>query len=307
MGTALAMSMQNVDHRLSSMSATVAGMRVILLDQTRQLDLCLHILHESELGPEPLDASSPDINRVIKAIMHMIGISAHSLLKLCEEVNLSAKDGYPIARAIIEGAVNVAYLMASDPEILRKAQRHAEFRAFRDLNRQENMGGWTMQAGYQIELPAHQLERLDSMASEFTTAKGRDKDWTELSIRQRLDAAAAVFKSTSLVSLNVAAFNIYRHASEVIHGSYYGALMIYGMNIPRSGKPNGDEFRLVFLDHQFSVLMTAIFAVAGLVECFAQYAKIPALKLEVDEIIRRLSTLPAVAESLNEQLQANAT
>ena len=143
MAGASTMSSNDVEHRLSSMLTTVAGMRELLLIQTRQIVACLHLLNEEECGSAPLPAGDPDINRVIKALMHMIGISAHSLVKLTYEVGLSAKDGYPLARAIIEGAVDIAYLMASDPEISRKAQRHAKVRAFRDLSRREDVGGWT--------------------------------------------------------------------------------------------------------------------------------------------------------------------
>ena len=294
------MSSNDIEHRLSSMLTTVVGMREILLTQTRQIDACLHLLNEDECGRAPLPAGHPEINRVIKALMHMIGISAHSLVKLTDEVGLAAKDGYPLARAIIEGAVNVAYLMASDPGISRKAQRHAEVRAFRDLSRQEDLGGWTIQVGYQGQVPTAEVQRLEAMAAEFTTAKGREKDWTDLSIRQRLDTAAVAFKSTALLSLNVSAFSIYRHASEVMHGSYYGALMIWGMTTPGPRKANIDAFRLVFVDHQFSTLMAAIFAFAGVVECFGQYAQLPTLKVGVDEMLDRLSKLPAVAETLND-------
>jgi Family of unknown function (DUF5677) len=298
------MSSNDPEHRLPAMMATIAGMREILSIQTRHIDACLHLLNEDECGRAPLPSGEPDINRVIKALMHMIGISAHSLLKLTDEVGLGAKDGYPLARAIIEGAVNIAYLMANDPEVSRKAQRHAEVRAFRDLSRQEVIGGWTINAGYRGLIPSDEVKRLEAMAAEFTTTKGREKDWTDLSVRQRLDAAALVFKSTALLSLNVSVFNIYRHASEVMHGSYYGALMIWGLTVPGPPKTERDAFRLVFVDHQFSVLTSAIFAFAGVVECFGQYSGVLNLKVGVEEVLERLSKLPAVAEALGDQTPA---
>lgn len=283
------------------MLATVAGMREILLTQTRQTDECLHLLNEDEHGRIPLPAGDPDINRVIKALVHMIGISAHSLLKLTEEVGLGAKDGYPIARAIIEGAVNIAFLMASDPEVSRKAQRHAEVRSFRDLYRRAEMGGWTFESGYEADIPATVLQSVETMAAEFTTAKGREKDWTDLNLRQRLDVAAAIFPGTALLSLNASAFNIYRNASEVMHGSYYGALLIWGITRPRSKPLDRDAFTLVFVDHQFSTLMSAIFAFAGVIECFSAYANLPHLKSGASDALNGLSILPAVAETLQRQ------
>jgi len=277
-------------------------MRELLLAQTRHIDLCLHLLNENEHGRAPLSAGEPDINVVIKALMHMIGVSAHSLIKLTEEVGLSAKDGYPLARVIIEGAINIAFLMASNPEIARKAQRHAEVRAFRDLSRKGEMGGWTFEIKYEGNIPANEILRLEAMAAEFTTAKGREKDWTDLSIRQRLDASAAAFPGTALGSLNVSAFNIYRVASEVMHGSYYGVLMIWGLTTPGIRPRDRDTFRLVFVDHQFSTLMSAIFALAGVVECFATYANVPHLNPAVSDILDKLSKLPSVAETLQQPI-----
>ena len=46
------------------MLATVAGMREILLAQTRHIDECLQLLNEDEHGRAPLLAGEPDINRL---------------------------------------------------------------------------------------------------------------------------------------------------------------------------------------------------------------------------------------------------
>jgi hypothetical protein len=295
------MSVNSTEDRLHQMLATIAGMRELLQIQARHIDECLHILNEDEHGRTQLPAGNPDINRIIKALMHMIGISAHSLVTLTDEVGLGAKDTYLIARSVCEGSINIAYLMASDPEIARKAQRHAQVRAFRDLHREQTTGGWTINLGYQGALPPTEVDRLESMAREFTSARGREKDWTDLTVRQRLDAASMAFGSTALLSLSVSFANIYRHASEVTHGSYYGALMIWGLTAPGFSRSGSSALRLVFADHQFSSLVSAIFAFAGVVECFAQYAKIQSLKVSVEDVLHRLSKLPAVADALSDK------
>jgi hypothetical protein len=53
--------------------------------------------------------------------------------------------------------------------------------------------------------------------------------------------------------------------------------------------------------------MSAIFAFAGVVECFAQYAGVPNLKVGADDVLHRLSKLPAVAETLTDQASAGET
>jgi hypothetical protein len=90
-----------------------------------------------------------------------------------------------------------------------------------------------------------------------------------------------------------------------MHGSYYGALMIWGMTNPRSKPIDRDTFRLVFVDHQFSTLSSAIFAFAGIVECFSAYASVPHLKLAVNEALVTLSELPAIRETLQPPLNGS--
>lgn len=283
------------------MTETVAGMREIVFSQTRQIDLCLHLLAQQRDGEIELPSGDPDVFRVILTMIHMVGISGHSLLKLTEEVGLGIKDAYPVARAIIEGVINVVYIMAKGRELAERAARHAEAKAYRDLKREWEAGGMKMATGWSGTLPPDETARLEAMLSEFTTASGREKDWTSDTLKQRLDAIAAVFSNSAMISLTASAFNIYRHASEVIHGSYFSAAYFWGLTMPGRGSPRSkDDFRLTLIDHEFAVLSSTIFAYAGLIECFATYVGLPALRKAVDADLDRLRALPAVAETLAE-------
>lgn len=281
------------------MADTVLGMRDILLEQTHQVDLALQLLSRHQRGEQALPSGDDEVFSVILTMIHMVGISGHSVLTLTEEIGLGVKDAYPVARSIIEGAVNVAYIMAKGREVAARATRHAEVKAYRDLKRDWEAGGMKMSTGWSGALPLEELRRLDAMLPEFTTAKGREKDWTDDSLRQRLDAIAGVFSSTALIALNASAFNIYRHASEVIHNSYFSARYFWGLTTPGRGAPKTtDEFRLTLVDHQFSILSSVIFALAGMCECLAAYAGVPELKAATEIQLDRLRELPAVAEAL---------
>lgn len=284
--------------RLPSMILTIAGMRDIVLHQTRQIDLCLDLLSRAQAGGPALPKGDPEVLRVTMTLIHMVGISGHSLLKLTDEISLGAKDAYPVARSIIEGAVNVGYLMASDPEVSKRAERHAEVNSYRDLRREWDVGGVRASVGFVGQLDPHHAQRLEAMMPEFLTARGREKDWTDLTLKQRLEATAIAFPATALLSLNVSAFNIYRHASEVIHGSYYGALLIWGTNTPGRRPRSSADLRLTLADHQFSALMSAVFAYAGMLECFSVYAGMPLFKADVDATLARIAKLPAIAEGM---------
>ena len=200
---------------------------------------------------------------------------------------------------LIESSVNISFIMARGKEAAERADRHAQVKAYRDLRREWDSGGWQMSVGYSATLPAEEVTRLDTMAVEFTSPKGREKDWTPETLKQRLDAIAAVFPRTAMISLDASAFNIYRHASEVVHGSYYSALYFWGLTSPgRSAPRSKDEFKLTLLGHQFSVLISVIFAFAGLMECFSSYVGMPGLAKGAGQALDRLKQLPAVAEAM---------
>lgn len=285
--------------RLGPMIETVSGMRDIVSVQTRLIDACLHRLQLHREGERLLPSGDDEVFAVILTMIHMVGMSGHSILALTEEVSLGVKDGYPIARGIIEGAINVAYIMAKGPETAARARRHAEVKAYRDLSREWEVGGSKMSVGWGGQLPPEEIARLDAMLPEFTTAKGREKDWTDDSLKSRLDTIATVFPNTAMISLNASAFNIYRHASEVVHSTYFGARFFWGLTLPGRPAPSTrDAFRLTLVDHQLSILSSVIFAYAGLVECFSAYVGVPELASQMDTQLNRLRQLPSIAETL---------
>ena len=99
--------------------------------------------------------------------------------------------------------------------------------------------------------------------------------------------------------LNGSAFNIYRHASEVVHGSYYSACYFWGLTMPGRPAPTSTgDLQLTLVDHQFSILLSTVFAYVGLVECFADYTNKPDLAEEARSQIGQLKAFPAIAETL---------
>ncbi|MEO3475876.1 DUF5677 domain-containing protein [Roseomonas sp. CAU 1739] len=280
------------------MTATVAGMREILQAQTRLVDACLHCLQLSRTGERPLAAGDPEVVDVVLTMAHMVGISGHSILRLTEEVSLHVRDAYPIARSIVEGVVNVLFIMAKGRDMAARAKRHAEQKAFRDLHRTWQAGETTMAVQRIVELTPGERSRLEALAAEFAWRNGREKDWTDENIAERLAAIAATFPRSSHIILSAATFNIYRHASEVVHGTYFAAMHFWGIGGGRGRPTNGDQMRLLVLDHQFAVLMSATFAFTALVECVAAYIGESGLKELAGKQLDRLRALPAVAEAL---------
>lgn len=288
--------------RLANMLVTIEGMRDVLFAQARLIDDSLHLLAKVQDAEILNIAGDKGVFDVITTMIHMVGISGNSLLTLTDQISLSVRDAFPVARSIAEGVINICYIMAIGPEAAHKAARHAEVRAFRDLKRQWEVAGMRVAVQYSGHLEASELARLELMLPEFTSKRGVEKDWTDHTLKQRLAIIAEKFPSTSMTMLNTSAFNIYRHASEVVHGSYFSALYFWGLTLPGRPRPTSrSDMRLILVDHQFSVLMSAVFAYAGLLECFAKYASVPKLAEDSRRELDRIREFPAIAEALAEQ------
>ncbi|HEY0011570.1 MAG TPA: DUF5677 domain-containing protein [Allosphingosinicella sp.] len=280
---------------LADFKITGDGMRDIIRRQISDIEKCLDLLSRRRLGEITLPQGDPAVFYVIATMIHMIGISGESVLKLTTEADLGAKDAYPITRAIIEGTVNVCYIMAKGRETAEKAMRHAEVKAYRDLKRHWDAGGVSITITSGEVLPPDEIQRLEVLAEEFTTRKGRDIDWTDDNLRQKIDAIGDVFIYQSVDPLNHAAFAIYRSSSEVIHGSYYGALFFWGLKLTNQDEPFSEHDAVQLMhEHRNNVLMAVALSYSSLLACFGDY--IGALELERAAMadLERLGSLPMV-------------
>jgi hypothetical protein len=274
-------------------------MRDILLSLTRLVDLSLGRLKAHQDSAMDFQRGDKSVLRVVLTMIHMVGISCHSVLSLTEHGNLQTRDAYPIARSIVEGAINVAFIMASGAPTASRAVRHAQVKAYKDTDRNWQAGGLQFALRRQQSLAHEDVARLESMALEFITSKGREKGWTSENLKERLDRIGQSFPKSPSILLNAAAFNIYRHASEIIHGTYFGSLYFWGLTSPGGNPPNSaDDLRLIIQDHQFAVLISVIFAICGLMECLSDYVSEPDFARAVDSQIAALHKLPDVSEAL---------
>lgn len=287
---------------------TLAGMREILHRLTRLIDAWLQMDKLNKERADVFQSGDPEVLRIVSTMIHMAGISAHSVLKLTREISLQTRDCYPIARSIAESVVNIVFIMAKGREAAELADRHAEQKAFRDLERKSSAGGWTAIVRSNLELAAEDEARLSALAAEFTTSRGREKrDWTDENLMGRIDAAAQRFPEASLL-LHAAVFNIYRHSSEVIHGTYFAAMHFWGLTtLGRSPPASRNALVGVLSEHQFSVLMSAIFAFTSLLECLSDYVGVPELGEKARRELDRLREMPLIKAGLEESARESAS
>jgi hypothetical protein len=283
--------------RFPELQQTLAGMRKLLYAQTRIVDLCLHHLLQYRDGNASLPANANrTVLEVVIAMIHVSGVSGHSILRLTEEIGLQARDGYPIARSVVESAINIAFVMAEGEPVASRAKRHAQQKSFRDLNRTSTIAGQTFTLGWSGQLDPIEIKRLTALAEEFSTKAGREKrDWIDRSVDDRIATVARRFGEQTSTLIHAAMLMVYRHASEILHGTYFAALFFWGVTRPGERPATADDLRVTMADHQFAVLCSTLLANTTMLECAGKYFSLPDIVKRSAEILDRLHKLPVLA------------
>ncbi|MCZ8384357.1 DUF5677 domain-containing protein [Achromobacter xylosoxidans] len=181
------------------------------------------------------------------------------------------RDSYVISRVIYETSINACFLLTSPVELTNRANVHAKQKALRSLVRRIEIAGSPL-----FEFKAIGTDEIlqdpkhKELLAEFTSKSGREiTSWTSENVQQRLEAIYQTFGSEASKGL---AFGLllYRHASEIAHGTLYGTLFSWGaMDLGRSLKSPEDLaiFRRAELRH---VLKLISFTLESLVHVCAQ-------------------------------------
>ena len=103
--------------------------RALLYAQTRCLDAIIHDLHQ--IDPE---MDKPAI-RIPILMLQALGVSVHSVLALTQNRDMAIRDGFGIARSVVETAVNAAYIAVGGEPMAEQAVRHMRQKRWRDLER----------------------------------------------------------------------------------------------------------------------------------------------------------------------------
>lgn len=245
---------------------TIEEIRALVEEQARQIDSLLHGLHQHRQGIERLPAGDSRVFEVIIPLALAAGSSCHSLLLLTENVGLSVRDAFGVARSITETATNAVFVMASGPELADRAQRHAAQRALRYSRQEWRIGSELIQPFGESESPKIEKKFVD-LLSEFTSRKGRELNWISDSVEQRIDFIEANFSSKVGVSLRASFYMNYRESSEILHGSLYGILFFLGVTVA-----SAENSKATVDTHRLTLLISSFFAMSALVEAVGTYA-----------------------------------
>lgn len=226
--------------------------RSALYVQTRLLDGIIHRL--SHKGTS--HALDEDVRSTIILMIQAMGSSAHSILKLTEKPSLAIRDCYGIARSIPELAVNICCICAAGRDAAQTAKRHALQRSYRDLDRSDTIAGIKIVLRRTNKPSPEAIDGLSEALEEFTHRSGREKkSWIDLDVKQRIETINVTHPQVAL-SLSASTFSIYRHASEILHGTYAGLQFFWKLN---EGPPRTRDEAERLLDEHFTTIFTSAF------------------------------------------------
>lgn len=259
--------------------------RNLLLAQTRALDALIHELHQ-------LDAmGNGEAIRVQCLMLQAVGVSVHSVLALTRERDMSIRDCFGIARSAVETAINAAFIAISGEPMAQKAIRHMRQKRWRDLRRHGRVGNHKIAVSRDVQLSVDDLPGLREALEEYTSRRGDEiRDWTPENLETRI-AAITTRHGRAGLCLGVASFSIYRPASELLHGTFYGVNFFWqgSRDTPARGR---DEFDEIWMTEHFVTLLTALFfAVSGVIDAISAVYQLAKHSDFQDELSRNLSTL----------------
>lgn len=186
---------------------------------------------------------------------------------------------YVLSRTIIETIINVLFIMSAEQDLEEKAIKHSIQKSYRDWSRYISLEALPLELGPVIEFDLddfHELDKpirdfIEGAVEEYTTNKGKEeRKWTPESIDKKIEVISNNFGAVIGEGLQFSSFMIYRHASEIIHGTLFGAVYCLGLTTP-GRSPRSKEEIIIYKSHLISTNLEVIgVTLFHFISCIAQ-------------------------------------
>lgn len=247
------------------------------------LDKQLIFLNEVILAIAPDKIGFLELTSVIGPILKLNLDTGKSIKLLAENNHL--RDLIILSRPFIESIINVGFICAKGDEAIIKSKKYAYQKGYRDLFRELKLNDVEIKNGltsHKEFIDQHRPQNLVEALQEYTTKQGNEKtSWTNETTKQKIEEISKQYGIWVNGLLTFAFFNIYRDVSEIIHGSYYGVLIMTGMqNKDITAFKSSDEAAKYFTDHQFKlgtlIVQQVSISIVAIIEILSQvFEKLP--------------------------------
>ncbi|MBE2272550.1 MAG: hypothetical protein IAE80_30220 [Anaerolinea sp.] len=229
-------------------------------------------------------------------LLQAVGASTSTIVKLSESVGMHTRDCYPIARSVVETAANACYIMAQGEEMAERAMRHTRQMAYRDMERESKIGSSIIRVMSSKKPNPLIAKELEAELTEFTNKRGGEKNWIDDALDTRISVAGEKFGTDLLLHLHFARFAVYRHASEILHGTVFGAMYFLGLVPSSSGKNGISDARESIASQHMSILLATLMALYAVVEAFHGSYEFAAANIRAKAVIDSLGAIPYFRE-----------
>ena len=168
---------------------------------------------------------------VLMPLLYAISDSS-ATVKMISKVG-KLRDSFVIGRVVFETAINAMFICSQGDEVARKAKRHAHQKAYRDLERVLEINSEKISLRWTGKDSLPNDQELQDALDEFTSRNGREvTNWTPENVKERIEKISSKYGTDVSRRLQFGLLSIYRHASEIAHGSVFGALYVLGLTSP---------------------------------------------------------------------------
>lgn len=253
--------------------------------EIRHLDKQLTFLNDVILAIAPDKIGFLELTSVVGPILKLNLDTGKSIKLLAENNHL--RDLIILSRPFIESIINVGFICAKGDEAVIKSKKYAYQKGYRDLFRELKLNDIEIKNGltsHKEFIDQHRPQNLVDALEEFTTKQGNEKtSWTSETAKQKVEEIGKQYGIWVNGLLTFAFFNIYRDVSEIIHGSYYGVLIMTGMqNKDITSFKTSAEAAKYFTDHQFKlgtlIVQQVSISIVAIIEILNQvFEKLPSV------------------------------
>lgn len=197
---------------------------------------------------------------VIVPMLNAIRTSTETLLLI--STHERSRDTFILSRTILETIINTLFILSDSEVVGTRAVKHYQQKVFRDYMREIRMDFPEFRIDPRIEYEPGRNSDIDKLLEGFTSKKGKEfLKWTPESIENRIISIEKAQGKYVANGLRFVSFMIYRHASEIIHGTFFGSLYTLGLtNFRKSDFSQQDleNFQRLLIAQNLEMIGTAI-------------------------------------------------
>jgi hypothetical protein len=218
----------------------------------------------------------------------------YSIKDSCDSISFLAERGktrdcFVLARTVFETIVNVCFISAKGDEGAERAKRHAVQKSYRDLQRELNINSQKLTVAWSGQLDPAADPELQAALADFTSRKGREiTSWTPESVKEQIAVIDAKYGSKVSVGLQFSLLSIFRHASEIAHGTLFGALFSLGLTSPSDRTSSAEGLQLHQRQNLSMLLMMLGLAMSSLIALLDKELSFPDLYAESEQAVAEL-------------------